>query len=42
MLDNAADAVRDSEGTGVPADPNAMAENAIAEAGNAQAMSNSQ
>ena len=37
VLDNAADAVRETDGTGVPADPNAMAQNALAEAGNAQA-----
>jgi ABC-type glycerol-3-phosphate transport system substrate-binding protein len=42
VLDNAADAVRETEGTGVPANPNAMAQNAMAEAGNAQAETNSQ
>jgi hypothetical protein len=42
VLDNAADAVRETEGTGVPANPDAMAQNAMAEAGNAQAETNSQ
>jgi hypothetical protein len=42
VLDNAADAVRETEGTGVPANPEAMAQNAMAEAGNAQAETNTQ
>jgi hypothetical protein len=42
VLDNAADAVRETEGTGVPANPEAMAQNAIEEAGNAQLQSNQQ
>ena len=42
VLDNAAEAVRETEGTGVPASPDAMAQNAMAAAGNAQTDTNSQ
>jgi hypothetical protein len=42
VLDNAAEAVRETEGTGVPANPEAMAQKAMAEAGNAQTETNSQ
>lgn len=40
VLDNAAEAVRDTEGTGMTADPEAMAQNALSEAGTAQAQTN--
>jgi PBP1b-binding outer membrane lipoprotein LpoB len=39
-LDNAADAIRDKEGTGVPANVSSLEQNALAAAGDAQAQSN--
>ena len=39
-LDNAADAMRDAEGTGVPANVSGLEQNALATAGDAAAQSN--